>query len=168
MKGQSEILVFVLLFIISIALFASATLWSKNIFQQNVDVARMESAEKFMRDLNENIQSIIKFGGSNEIRYPLDGTIELVDSKTIEVKIPITIPLPENWVNITSDNYYYIQEKLEGKTLRLQLVYPQSDYIVELFTEGSAISNPSYIYAERNQTTSTGLTVIKIKITFAY
>lgn len=168
MKGQSEILVFVLLFIISIALFVSATLWSKNIFQQNVDVARMENAEKFMRDLNENIQSIIKFGGSKEIRYSLDGTIELVDSKTIEVKVPITIPLPKDWVNITYDNSYYIQEKLEGETLRLQLIYLQSDYRVELFTEGSRISNPSYVYAERNQTTNVGLTVIKIKITFAY
>lgn len=168
MKGQSEILVFVLLFIISIALFVSATLWSKNIFQQNVDIAKMENAEKFMRDLNENIQSIIKFGGSKEIRYPLDGTIELVDSKTIEVKVPITIPLPKDWVNITYDNSYYIQEKLEGETLRIQLIYLQSDYIVELFTEGSRISNPSYVDVERNQTTNVGLTVIKIKITFAY
>jgi hypothetical protein len=168
MKGQSEILVFVLLFIISIFLFVSATLWSKNIFQQNVDVARIENTEKFMRDLNENIQSIIKFGGSKEIRYNIDGTIGLVDSETIEVKIPVTIPLPKDWINISSDNSYYIRERLEGDILRIQLKYPENDYKVELFTDGTTLSNPSYVYVERNQTTNVGKTVIKIKITLTY
>jgi hypothetical protein len=168
MRGQSEILVFVLLFIISIALFVAATSWSKNIFQQNVDVARVENTEKFMRDLNENIQSVIKFGGSKEIRYDIDGTIGLVDSETIEVKIPVSIPLPKDWVNISSDNSYYIREVSEGDTLIIQLKYPQSDYKVELFTDGSTLSNPSYVSVERNQTTNVGTTVIKIKITFAY
>ena len=167
MKGQGEILVFVLLFIISIILFVSATMWSKGIFQQNIDVARIESSEKFMRDLNENIQSVIKFGGSKEMRYDLDGTIGLVGSDTIEVKIPITIPLPSNWINISSDSYHYIQEKLEGDTLRLQLVFLPSDYQVQLFTDGSVLANPSYIKVERNQTINVGVTIIKIKITFA-
>jgi hypothetical protein len=168
MRGQSEILVFVLLFIISIALFVAATSWSRNIFQQNVDVAKIENTEKFMRDLNENIQSIIKFGGSREIRYNIDGTIGLFDSETIEVKIPVSIPLPKDWVNISSDNSYYIQERLEGDTLRIQLKYPENDYKVELFTDGTTLSNPRYVYVERNQTTNVGKTVIRIKITFAY
>jgi len=168
MRGQSEILIFVLLFLISIALFVAATAWSKSIFQQNVDVARVENTEKFMRDLNENIQSVIKFGGSKEIRYDIDGTIGLVDSETIEVKIPVSIPLPKDWVNISSDNSYYIREVLEGDTLVIQLKYPQTDYKVELFTDGTTLSNPNYVYVERNRTTGVGITVIKIKITFAY
>lgn len=167
MKGQSEILVFVLLFIISIVLFVSATLWSKGIFQQNVDIARMENAEKFMKGLNENILSLIKFGGSKEIKYTPDGTIGLIDSKTIEVKLPVTVSLPKNWVNISSDNSYFIQEKLDGNTLRIQLRYLDSDYRIELFTEGTKLSNPSYVYLERNQTIGDGSTLIRIKITFA-
>jgi hypothetical protein len=164
MKGQNEILIFVLLFIIGIALFISATIWSKSIFQQNVDVARMENAEKFMRELNDNIMTVIRFGGSQELEYKLDGAIELVDNKTIEVKIPVTIPLSKQWVNISSDTSY-VQEKLEGDNLRIQIVYNQTDYKVEFFTEGPRLAIPSYVSIERNQTSD--LTVIKIKITFS-
>jgi hypothetical protein len=164
MKGQNEILIFVLLFIIGIALFISATIWSKSIFQQNVDVARMENAEKFMRELNDNIMTVIRFGGSQEMEYKLDGAIELVDNKTIEVKIPVTIPLSKQWVNISSDTSF-IQEKLEGDNLRIQIVYNQTDYKVEFFTEGPRLAIPSYVNIERNQTSD--LTVIKIKITFS-
>ena len=166
MKGQSEILIFILLFVIGIALFASATIWSKSIFQQNIDVARVESAEKFMKELNDNILSIIKFGGSQEMNYNLDGTIELFDNKTIEVKTPIKLPLSNQWVNISSDTSY-IQEKLEGDIFRIQLVFPQANNKVEFFTEGSRLAKPRYVAIEKNQTYSeSGLTVIKIKVTF--
>lgn len=167
MKGQNEIMIFLLLFIIGIALFTSATIWSKGIFQQNVDVARVENAEKFMKELNENILNIIKFGGSQEMNYNLDGTIELLnDNYTIEVKIPITIPLQKSWVNISTDGSY-IQEKLDGDMLRIQAVFNDTkiNNKIEFFTEGSRLSTPRYIKMERNQTSDAS--VIKIKITFA-
>ena len=171
MKGQSEILIFVLLFIIGIALFTSATIWSKSIFQQNIDVARIESSEKFMKDLNENILNIIKFGGSQEMEYNLDGTIELntTSNDTIEIKTPpVTIPLPASWVNISSDGSY-IREKLEGGVFRIQAIYNNTkDYKVEFLTEGPTLARPKYIFIERNKTYSvSGLTVIKIKVTFS-
>lgn len=168
MRGQSEILIFILLFIIGIALFTSATIWSKSIFQQNIDVARVENSEKFMKELNENILGIIKFGGSQEMNYNLDGTIELntTNNNIIEVKVPVKLPLSNQWVNITSDTSY-IQEKLEGDVFRIQLVYPQANNKVEFFTEGPRLARPRYVAIERNQTYSeSGLTVIKIKVTF--
>ena len=166
MKGQSEMLIFVLLFLIGIALFTSATIWSRSIFQQNIDVARIEKAEKFMKELNDAISNIIKFQGSQEIKYKLDGTIELVDDETVEVKIPVTISLPTEWVNISSDTSF-IREKLEGRDFRIQLIYSQSNYKVEFFTEGSTKATPDYVKLERDQTYSNaGTTVIKIKVTF--
>lgn len=169
MKGQNEILIFILLFVIGIALFVSASNWSKGIFQQNVDVARIENAEKFMKDLNEIISNTIKFGGSQEMEYGLDGTIELnaTSNNTVEIKTPdVSIPLPTDWVTISNDTSY-IREKLEGNNFRIQLVYPQSSYKVEFFTEESRIARPVYLIVERNQTyISSGLTVIKIKVTF--
>jgi len=167
MKGQNEVLIFILLFVIGIALFTSATVWSRGIFQQNIDIAKVESSEKFMKELNEVVLNIIKFGGSQEMEYRLDGTIELIDSTTMEVKTPVTMPLPNNWLNISSDNSYYIREKLEGNMFRIQLNYTQSDYKVEFFTEGPRLARPRYLSVERNDTyVDSGLTVIKIKVTF--
>jgi len=168
MKGQSEALIFLLLFIIGIALFTTATIWSKGIFQQNVDVARVENAEKFMKELDESILSIIKYGGSQEMGYDVDGTIELnsTHNYVIEVKVPVTISLPRQWVVISNDTSY-IQEMLDGNNFRIQVVYPQSSYKVEFFTEGPRMAKPNYLSLERNLTyVSSGATVIKIKVTF--
>jgi hypothetical protein len=168
MRGQSEIAAFVLLSIIGISLFTMATVWSRGIFQQNVDVARVESAEKFMKDLNENVLSVVKFGGSKEVKYGMDGTIQLLnDNTTLEANIPVNIPLTKQWVVISSDYSYYIRERLEGSGFKVQLNYTPVDYRVELFTEGSRMSTPSYIYVERNQTLAGSPTVIKIKVTFS-
>ena len=169
MKGQNEVIIFILLFVVSIALFTSATVWSRGIFQQNIDIARVESSEKFIKELNEVVSNVIKFGGSQEMEYNLEGTIELntTSNDTIEIKTPpLTIPLPTSWVNISSDGSY-IREKLEGDIFRIQLVYPQGSYKVEFFTEGPRLAKSVYLSVERNDTyTVSGLTVIKIKVTF--
>lgn len=166
MKAQGEIIVFILLFIIGLTLLVSATFWSRGIFQQNVDMANVQSSEKFMKDLNSNIFNIIKFGGFKEMRYSMDGTLSLVDNQTIELKIPISIPMPDEWVNISSDSTHYIQEMLDGNMLRIQLKYPESDYRVYLFTEGSRLASPEYVSLERNGTTILGKPTIRIKVTF--
>ena len=164
MKGQSELIIFILLFIISIFLFISATIWSRSIFQQNVDVAKIEAAEKFMKDLDKDISNLIKFGGSKEIKYDIDGTIELVDEETIGVKIPVSLALSTNWINISDTSY--IQERKEGDVLVLQLIYPQKDYKIEFFTEGPQLAQPKYVRIEKNSTVFNSIIVIKIKITF--
>jgi len=167
MKGQGEIIVFLLLLIIGIALFTAATFWSRGIFQQNVDVANVQNAENFVKNLNENILNIVKFGGFKEMKYNLGGSIELVDNRTIEVKIPVNVSLPRNWFNISNSEEYYIQEKLDGTNFRIQLNYTPTNYRIELFTEESSLAMPKYIDIEKNQTfIDNGLTVIKIKITF--
>ena len=165
MKGQAESIVFVLLFIISIFLFTSATLWSRSIFQENVDFATLEASEKFMKDLDKEISNVIKFGGFKEMEYNLDGTIELIDETTIGVRVPISLELTENWINISEDTSF-IQERKEGETLVLQLIYPQKEYKVEFFTEGPRLSQPAYVRLEKNSTDFDTTTVIKIKISF--
>ena len=164
MKGQGELIVFVLLFIVGIFLFTAATIWSRSIFQQNLDVTKLETVEKFVKDLDENILKVIKFGGSKEIEYNLDGTIN-VSSNLIEVRTPISLPLQENWINISSDTSY-IQERKEGNDLVLQLIYPQGDYEVEFFTDGPELAQPIYVRIEENSTVLNSITLIKIKITF--
>lgn len=165
MKGQSEIVIFILLFIIGIFLFITAVLWSRTIFQQNVDIAKITNAENLLKEINNGILNSIKFGGVQNINYNFDGTIELKDYNTIELKTAVSIELPDHWVNITSDSFY-IREKLEGNTFRAQLIYPEKDYRVELFTEGPKIAQPNMVRIEKNSSSTNGLTIIKIKITF--
>ena len=166
MKGQAESIIFILLFIISIFLFTSATMWSRDIFQENVDFARLEASEKFMKDLDKEILYIIKFGGSREMEYNLDGTIELVDEKTIGVRVPTSLELTKRWINISQDTSF-IQERKDGETLVLQLIYPEKDYRVEFFTEGPRLAQPTHVRLEKNSTDFDTTTVIKIKISFA-
>lgn len=165
MKAQNEVLNFIILFIIGLVLFTSAVIWSRGIFQQNVDLSNLESAEKFMKDLNGYVDNIIRFGGSQNLNYALGGPIELVDSKTIEVKVPIKMSLSKNWINISETNTSYIQEKTDNSNLRLQLIYPGDDYSVEFFTEGPSLATPNYVKLERVQTSDPS--DIKIKVTFA-
>jgi len=162
MKGQTELIIFILLFIISIFLFTAATIWSKGIFQQNIDVAKLEAVEKFIKDLDKDILNLIKFGGSKEIEYNLDGTIEILDdNKTIEIRTPISLALQKTWINISDISY--IREKKDGDDLVLQLNYTPKDYEVRFFTEGSKLAQPTYIRIEKNYTSTS---LILIKVTF--
>lgn len=87
MKGQSEVMIFVLLFAIGLMIFIIAVFWSWSIFHQNMDMAKVAGAENFMRKLNDEILNLIKYGGSTSLDYNLDGTIELVNGKGGYTKI---------------------------------------------------------------------------------
>ena len=165
MKGQGEIIAFILLLLIGLLLFAAATMWSRGIFQENVDFSNMEVAEKFMKDLDDSISSVIKFGGMKELDFVSEGTIEILNSNTIEVRIPSSLSLQESWVNI-SENGSYIREMYDGEDIILQLVYPESDYRVNFFTEDLSLAQPEYIKIEKDSTYIGAVSVIKIKISF--
>lgn len=165
MRGQAELIVFILLFLIGLTLFSTATIWGRDIFEENVDFSRIEAAEKFMKDLDSEISNVIKFGGMREVSYGLEGTIELLNTSVIEVRTPVSMSLQQSWVNI-SEGESFIMEKQSGSDLVLQLVYPVGDYKVFFYTEGSSLAHPNYVMVEKNSTISGSPLVIKIKITF--
>ena len=168
MKGQSEILVFILLFLLSIGLFTIAVFWSKDIFQQNIDTTKVSSAEKFIKDFDYTVKSLIKVGGYKKIDYTVDGPITLINNKTIEVRTVVTsgISLPTQWSNISSDSSY-IREMIDGDVFRVQLVYPEDNYKVYFFTDGPTLSKPESVKIEQNSTyIENGKATIKIRITF--
>lgn len=168
MRGQTEILVFVLLFLLSIGLFTVAVFWSKDIFQQNVDMSKVSAAEKFMKDMDYNIKSLIKLGGYEEIDYKVDGPIILVDNNTIEVRaiVPSEISLSRYWNNISSDSSY-IREMLDGDVFRIQLIYPENEYKIEFFTDGPTLAKPKIVRVEKNSTyIENNKLTIKIRVTF--
>jgi len=168
MKAQSEILVFVLLSLLSIGMFAVTVVWGKDIFQKNIDMAKVSSVEKTIKDIDYSIGSMIKFGGEEEINYDVDGTIRLVNDNTVEIRTVIAsdISLPKEWINISSDTSY-IREILEGDLFRVQLVYPETDYKIEFFTDGPTLSKPKTVKIEKNSTyIENDKATIKIRITF--
>jgi len=168
MKAQSEILVFILLFLLSIVLFTVAVYWSRGAFQQNVDITRVSSAEGFMKEMNYDIKSLMKYGGNKKIDYNVDGPITLLDDQTIEVRTVVTsgISLPTSWNNISSD-YSFISEVLDGDVFRIRLVFPKDDYNVEFFTDGPTLAKPKKVVIEENSTDiENGKATIKIRITF--
>lgn len=174
MRGQSEIVTFVLLFLIGVILFISAVAWSRGLFERNVDLAKITSAENFMENLDKKIQSIIKFGGQETIDYNVDGTIELIEGSpdNIEIKIPADVVVPRYWVNISSpESSGVIQEMLDGTIFRIRLFYPLGDYGIDLFTEGPRIATPARVKIEKTDTITktignTSYSFIKIKVTF--
>ncbi len=175
MKGQSEIVTFVLLFLIGVILFVSAVAWSGNLFERNVDLAKITSAENFMTNLDKEIQSIIKFGGQKTINYNIDGTIELIegDPDKIEIKTPANVVVPDYWINISSsESHGVIQEMLDGNIFRIHLFYPvQDNYGIDLFTEGPRLATPSRIKIEKEGTITRIIDnedyiFVRVKITF--
>ncbi len=77
------------------------------------------------------------------------------------------MPIPDYWVNISSDSSYYIREMLDGDVLRVQLVYPENEYKVEFFTEGPTLAKPKKVRIEKNSTTiENNKGTIKIRVTF--
>ena len=171
-KGQSEVVTFILLFLIGLVLFMAAISWSSGLFQQNVDAGKVATAENFMFELDSSIQSVIRHGGSENVNYNVDGTISLLGSEyndAIEIQTPVTIALPRYWINITRpDSLGNIREILDGSTLRIELTYPErEDFIVDLYTEGSKVSTPDMILIEKTGVTEDQeKTVIRIKLTF--
>lgn len=166
MKGQSEVIVFVLLFLIGVTLFLSSVLWSQGIFNRSSDMAKLNNAENFMVNLDNKIQNVVKFGGQDSIDYGIQATIELVSPDMIEIQAPITVKIPVDWVNI-SEKYSIISERLDGNILRLRLQYPTNSYSIYLYTEGPRIATPKTVYVEKVSTyKENNVEYIKVKITF--
>lgn len=171
MKGQTEIIVFVLIFIIGVALFLSSVVWSQGLFTRNSDMAKLNSAEAFMRNLDNTIQNVMKFGGKDSVEYNIDATIELVGTNAVEIRCPMSVEIPDEWINIETNENSEIREKKDGTILRLALVYPDNyperQYSIHLFTDGAKIATPQRIIVEKAPSFKSGdITYNSIKLTF--
>ena len=168
MKGQSEILVFVLLTLLSISLLMITVVWGRDAIEKNVGITRVTVAERELKEIDEVIKSIIKFDGLERIEYNSEGPILLVGDNALEIRTEVNpdIAIPDYWVNITEDGSF-ITEVLEGSVFRAQLVYPEGEQKIVLFTDGPTMSKPELIVVEKNETfLENNKITIKIRITF--
>ena len=159
MKGQTEIVSFILLFLISSILVFSAAVWANNIFQSNVDANKISAAESFINALDSRIQSVARFGGSNSLDFSIAGTLKLEEG-IIEFSSPVSIELPAEWIYLNKSAFSTIREKREGKDFRLQLFYNPEE--IDLFTEGTRIVSVGTVTIEKNETIN-GIVRIELK-----
>lgn len=165
MKGQAENISFILLFLIGVILFISAVVWSRGIFEQNVGINKLALAENFMDELDKGIGGAIKFGEQKTLDYNLDGPIELINENTVEVRTVANVNIPRYWINVSEQPY--IREKLEGSVLKVQLIYPEKEYVTRLFTTGPRLNTPDKVKIERGEDSKeNGKYIIRIKLTF--
>lgn len=67
MKGQQEIITPLLITAILIAVVGSVYMWGVPLIQKNQDMAKLQKAENFMRNLNEKIKNVANTGGRDKI-----------------------------------------------------------------------------------------------------
>lgn len=167
MRGQTKIIIFLILFFIGLIIISSANLWGQGIIQQNVDLVKIERAEDFVKYLDNTIINLVEYGGARRVNYNIEVPIQVIGDDTIEINFKSAITLPPYWINLSSTESSFIRERMDGNLFRIQIVYPSSDYRIELFTNGSSMRTPEYIFLVKNDTyTDTGQTVIKIEISF--
>ncbi len=167
MKGQSEIVVFILLFFIGIVLFSTAFIFSSGILNQNLDIGKVTSSENIMKSMDSKVQSVIGYGGSQTLNYGLNENIRIVDSQTLEIYFPVDVDIPSYWINVTTNPRSYIREMKDEDIFRIQLVYPEADDLKIEFTSDITESKPSMITIEKISTsTSSGKPIIRIGLTF--
>lgn len=160
MKAQTEIIAFVLIFMVSVALIFSAIMWGKPLFEKNIETSSLESAEQFMKELDNKIQSIASKGGKERMDFNLKGTLKLIEGKEavpddiLEFEAKTNLKLPEKWILLNTaneskvgkatDTTSIIREiKLED-VLKIQLFYRlRENYIIDLYVEGNSITSTS-------------------------
>ncbi|MBU5557535.1 MAG: hypothetical protein QW751_00780 [Candidatus Aenigmatarchaeota archaeon] len=172
LRGQAQIIVFVLLLLISLILVFTAVSWGGGISQQNIDVSRVIAAENWMKELDRSIQSVVKSGGSARLNYPFNTPIGLADvdiNDYIEMSMPVSIDLPDYWINISiSGEPGLIRERKDAGELKLRLSYPlRPGFAIDLFTDGPQIATPKAVLIEHNSTfQNSTITIVKIKLSF--
>ena len=167
MKGQSEIVVFILLFFVGIILFSLAFFFSSGIFNQNLDMGKVAFAENIMKSLNSKIQSTIGYGGSQTFDYALNENIRILDSQTLEIYFPVSIEVSDYWINVTSEERSYVREVKEQGVFRIQLIYPEADDLRIEFFSDIQVAKPTLITMEKNSTSVVnGKPVIRIRLIF--
>jgi len=162
MKGQSEIIVFILLFMIGTVLFISAVAWSRGMFSTQADAGNLVAIESFIGTLDDKIQNLIEYGGQEEIDYPLNAAIKLTNSTQVEIYSKLDVAVPAYWVDIRKTEISTIQERYGGDIFYIRLNYHPELYDLKLVTKGFTQAVPKRIILEKDDSTDS----VTINISF--
>lgn len=96
MKGQEAISA-ILITGILLGVVGSIYLWGIPLIEKNMDFSVLESAEGFMRNLDEKINGVANHGGREQIEIPL-GVINFESDIDLEIETRNTIYASEAWI----------------------------------------------------------------------
>lgn len=114
MKGQSEIIGYVMLFLIGIGLVGTAIIWGIPLIHKKQDAKKMDDIYNFFLLLNEKIKSVAKGGVEETLTFPAEGVATLFPSNyngiennsivfSISSKVS-NVVVGEGWIPITTAN----------------------------------------------------------------
>ena len=82
MKGQSQVVVGVLLVLIMLILVGITYFWGIPLIQKQKDVVTVSNTERFLKELNRKIQDVAKNGGTQKISgFDIPGEFILEDNE---------------------------------------------------------------------------------------
>jgi len=155
-KGQTQVVVFVLLFLITLLLVFSSVFWGRDVSEKNVDIGRITASESFINRLDSSIQNVARYGGTQIIDYNLNAVVGIKDvgyDDYVELSTPVSLDLPKYWINTTDPSKIgSIREKEENGMLKIQLFYPvkeESGFAIDLYTDGPQTGQPAQIKIEK-------------------
>jgi len=182
MRGQGDILVFLLLSLIGLVLVFSAMSWGQGVFTGSSDSTKFENARAFMERLDGTIVSVSRFGGSESVAMGTEGTLKLVQntSDPLDVSLVFSMPsnleLPAEWAPINtanpsrtgaaSDTASVLMQRKNGGEVELRLFYRTRDgYAIEPYTDGSRVMTTGIVSVEGAGTEKLGnITASKVKL----
>ncbi len=178
MKAQSEVLNFILMFLILIIMIFAAYFWALPIFEDSNDTAKKNIAEHFIRELDSKIQRIAKFGGYETIDYNLDGILQIKENATdrwIEYKTLYKPKFTEKWFYLSgnetfevgqTDTKSIIKERKKGNNLYIELWYRKTGNTkIEIIPTQKIVTR--HIKIEKLKTIAeNGINKILVKIDF--
>ena len=145
MKAQSELLNFMILLLILIVMMFASYLWAIPIFESNSDIAKKNTAEHFIRDMDSKIRSVAKFGGYETMDYNLDGILQIMENATdrwIEYKTVFSPEFTDAWFYMSGNESFevaqtdissIIRERKKGNMLYIELWYRKTgDIMIEV------------------------------------
>ncbi len=108
MKGAAEALSAILVTGILISVVGSVYFWGLPLIQKNKDIATLESAEKFMLNLDNKIKSISNSGGRGEVKINVPGILAfdgnalilVIETQGTQYAKNAMIPLGKNDCNV--------------------------------------------------------------------
>ena len=81
MKGQSQLISVALLTLIMISMIGVTYMWGIPLIEKQKDTVKISNSERFMKELDDKIQNVIKNGGIQKISNPdVGGTFRLEDN----------------------------------------------------------------------------------------
>ena len=182
MRGQGDILVFLLLSLIGLVLVFSAMSWGQGVFAGSSDATKFENARAFMGRLDTAIVSASRFGGEESVAMGLEGTLKLVQntSDPLDVSLVFSMPsnleLPADWAPVNTanaskagciaDTTSVLMQRKNGAEVELKLFYRTRDgYAILPYTDGSRVMSTGIVtVAGGGSEKLGGITVSKVKL----